>query len=154
MFMHGGFMHLAGNMLYLWIFGNNIEDVLGKIGYLLFYLAGGLVAALSHILANPLSDVPMVGASGAISAVLGAYIVLFPRAHVIILLWVVFVVRFIPVPAFLVLGVWFVMQLSGVLGDSGTGGGIAWFAHIGGFLAGVVMILVSGARAKRNPRWM
>lgn len=151
MFMHGGLMHLGGNMLYLWIFGNNVEDRLGHIQFLFFYIIGGLVAALSHVLFDPSSQIPMVGASGAISAVLGAYMLAYPKARVVVLFWIVFFVRFIRVPAILMLGVWFVMQLSGFFGDmSREGGGVAWLAHIGGFIAGVVLGFVAGLRPART----
>lgn len=153
MFMHGGLMHLGGNMLYLWIFGNNIEDILGHARFLLFYLVGGLVAALSHVVFEPHSTIPMVGASGAISAVLGAYLLAFPRANVVVFLFIVFIIRFIRVPALLMLGFWFFMQLTGFAGDMGRqGGGVAWLAHIGGFVAGVVMILLAGVRPNRPIR--
>ena len=151
MFMHGGLMHLGGNMLYLWIFGNNVEDRLGHIQFLFFYIIGGLVAALSHVLFDPSSQIPMVGASGAISAVLGAYMLAYPKARVVVLLWIVFFVRFIRVPAILMLGVWFVMQISGFFGDmSREGGGVAWLAHIGGFVAGVVLGFIAGLRPARS----
>lgn len=151
MFMHGGLLHLGGNMLYLWIFGNNIEDRLGHFGFVLFYLAGGIAAAFTHILMQPQSVIPMVGASGAISAVLGAYMIIYPRARVVLLIWFFIFIRFVRVPAFLVLGVWFVMQISGVLSIPEEG--IAWYAHIGGFVAGVVMIIASGKSRKKQPRW-
>ncbi|MBK6909599.1 MAG: rhomboid family intramembrane serine protease [bacterium] len=151
MFMHGGLMHLGGNMLYLWIFGNNIEDTLGHFKFLLFYLTGGLVAALSHIVFDPSSEIPMVGASGAISAVLGAYMLAYPKARVVVLLWIVYIVRFITVPAILMLGIWFVMQLGGFANEMNRqGGGVAWLAHIGGFVSGVIMILLAGVRPNRT----
>ncbi len=151
MFMHGGLMHLGGNMLYLWIFGNNVEDRVGHIQFLFFYIIGGLVAALSHVFFDPTSQIPMVGASGAISAVLGAYMLAYPNARVVVLLWIVFFVRFIRVPAILMLGVWFVMQISGFFGDmSREGGGVAWLAHIGGFVAGVVLGFIAGLRPARS----
>ena len=138
MFLHGGLMHLIGNMLYLWIFGNNIEDVMGHAKYLVFYLACGLLAALSHAITDPSSPVPMVGASGAISGVLGAYILLFPRAHVLVLKPGLGTTR---VAAGLVLGMWFVMQLfSGGMSVGSKGGGVAFFAHIGGFVVGMALI--------------
>lgn len=150
MFMHGGLMHLGGNMLYLWIFGNNIEDRLGHVKFLLFYLVGGLVAALSHILFDPQSNIPMVGASGAISAVLGAYMLAYPKARVVVLVWIVMIVRFIRVPAILMLGIWFAMQIFSFAGETGReGGGVAWLAHIGGFIAGVIMIFLAGVRPQR-----
>lgn len=138
MFLHGSWMHLLGNMLYLWIFGNNIEDVMGHAKFIVFYLASGVLAALSHALTDPASQIPMVGASGAISAVLGAYLLLFPRAHVLVLLPPIGMVR---VAAGIVLGMWFVTQLiSGGMSAGATGGGVAFFAHIGGFIAGMVLI--------------
>ena len=149
MFMHGGLMHLGGNMLYLWIFGNNIEDTLGHVKFLIFYLLGGLAAALSHVSFDPQSAIPMVGASGAISAVLGAYLLAFPSARVVVLVWIVMIVRFIRVPALLMLGIWFAMQIFGFAGDSSQGGGVAWLAHIGGFVAGIVMALLLGVRPRR-----
>lgn len=157
MFMHAGIGHLAGNMLYLWIFGDNVEDSMGKIMYLAFYLVGGVVASLTHILTNPGSQIPTVGASGAIAAVLGAYLVLFPRSHVATLIPLGFFLRVTMVPAALVLGLWFVLQLfSGVLSLGGPDvGGVAFWAHIGGFVAGVVMALVLGKRRvdEYAPRW-
>jgi membrane associated rhomboid family serine protease len=147
MFMHGGIVHLAGNMLYLWIFGNNIEDKLGHLKYLIFYLLCGVAAALGQTLIDPSSEVPMIGASGAISGVLGAYILLFPRANVMVLIIFVFI-RFIAVPAYVVLGLWFVMQLSGILGASSSGGGVAFMAHVGGFIFGLATIYLF--RPKRD----
>ncbi len=138
MFLHGGWMHLLGNMLYLWIFGNNIEDVMGHAKYAVFYVLCGVLAALSHALTDPGSQIPMVGASGAISAVLGAYLLLFPRAHVLVLLPGVGMTR---VAAGIVLGMWFVTQLvSGGMSVGATGGGVAFFAHIGGFVAGMALV--------------
>jgi membrane associated rhomboid family serine protease len=138
MFLHGGWMHLVGNMLYLWIFGNNVEDVMGHVRFVVFYLACGALAALSHAVTDPTSTIPMVGASGAISGVLGAYILLFPRAHVLVFMPGIGMMR---VTAAVVLGLWFVMQLlSGGMSIGGPGGGVAFFAHIGGFVAGMVLI--------------
>lgn len=138
MFLHGGWMHLIGNMLYLWIFGNNVEDVMGHVRFVIFYLLCGILAALSHAVTDPTSTIPMVGASGAISGVLGAYILLFPRAHVLVFMPGVGMMR---VAAGVVLGLWFFMQLlSGGMSIGGPGGGIAFFAHIGGFVAGMVLI--------------
>ena len=131
-------MHLLGNMLYLWIFGNNIEDVMGHAKFVVFYVLSGILAALSHALTDPSSHIPMVGASGAISAVLGAYLLLFPRAHVLVLLPGIGMTR---VPAGIVLGMWFVTQLlSGGMSIGTSGGGVAFFAHIGGFIAGMALI--------------
>ena len=138
MFLHGGWMHLLGNMLYLWIFGNNIEDVMGHAKFVVFYILCGVLAALSHAMTDPSSPIPMVGASGAISAVLGAYLLLFPRAHILVLLPGIGMTR---VPAGIVLGMWFVTQLiSGGMSIGATGGGVAFFAHIGGFVAGMALI--------------
>ena len=142
MFLHGGFVHIAGNMLFLWIFGNNIEDAMGSLRFLVFYLLCGLAAAFAQIAVGPNSDVPNIGASGAIAGVLGAYLLLFPRAEVQTLVFLGFFVRLVRLPALLFLGLWFVLQLfSGVagLGMEATGG-VAWFAHIGGFIAGIVLI--------------
>jgi membrane associated rhomboid family serine protease len=138
MFLHGGWMHLLGNMLYLWIFGNNIEDAMGHAKFVVFYIVSGILAALSHALTDPSSQIPMVGASGAISAVLGAYLLLFPRAHVLVLLPAIGMTR---VAAGIVLGMWFITQLiSGGMSVGSTGGGVAFFAHIGGFIAGMALI--------------
>ncbi len=152
MFMHGGLLHLGGNMLYLWIFGNNVEDRLGHLRFFVFYLAGGVLATLSHIAVSRGSALPLVGASGAVAAVLGAYWRLYPHARVRCLLFLVFFVQFVELPAALVLGLWIVLQVvNGVLGLGIGGGGVAWFAHIGGFLAGLLLLLLLGARA-RKPR--
>jgi membrane associated rhomboid family serine protease len=138
MFLHGGWMHLFGNMLYLWVFGNNIEDVMGHAKYVVFYVTCGILAALSHAMTDPSSTIPMVGASGAISGVLGAYVLLFPRAHVLVLMPGLGMTQ---VAAGVVLGMWFVLQLlSGGMSLSSTGGGVAFFAHIGGFVAGMALI--------------
>lgn len=141
MFMHAGLAHLGGNMLYLWIFGDNIEDVMGKGKYLIFYLVGGVVASLAHIFTNPGSQIPTVGASGAIAAVLGAYLVLFPTSRVLTFIPLGFFMRLTLVPASIVLGLWFILQLfSGLLSMGGPDvGGVAFWAHIGGFVAGVVL---------------
>jgi len=136
MFQHGSLFHLAGNMLYLWIFGNNVEDFLGHVRFVLFYLACGLTAALTQTVAMPNSRIPMIGASGAIAGLLGAYWLLFPRARVKTFIFLVFYIDVIAVPAGILLGLWFLMQLLNV----GMGGGVAWFAHIGGFMAGLVLI--------------
>jgi membrane associated rhomboid family serine protease len=141
MFLHAGFWHLAGNMLYLWIFGNNIEDVLGKFRFILFYLVCGTIAALGHIATNTDSIIPMVGASGAVSGILGAYIVLFPYARVKTLIFIVIFVTVIRVPALVLLGLWIGIQVVNGMAVSGGAPGVAWFAHIGGFLAGMILIL-------------
>lgn len=139
MFLHGGWMHLAGNMLFLWIFGDNMEDVLGHVRFLLFYLAGGVLAALGQVIAEPYSPVPMVGASGAIAAVLGGYLLMFPRARVDVLLIIVIFFRIFVIPAWVVLGVWAGFQLLG--GFSAAQDGVAYWAHLGGFAAGVALTL-------------
>ncbi|HPP73707.1 MAG TPA: rhomboid family intramembrane serine protease [Armatimonadota bacterium] len=149
MFLHGGWLHLGGNMLYLWIFGNNIEDALGHVKFLFFYLMGGVVAACAHILFNINSQVPTVGASGAIAAVLGAYLVLFPKHRVIVLVFLLFFITTIAVPAVVVLGIWFALQVFSAIEGTGMtpgSGGVAYWAHIGGFVAGVVGILLFGGR--------
>ena len=142
MFVHGGLFHLAGNMLYLWIFGDNVEDRLGRVRYLLFYLLSGLGAAAAQILSDPHSKIPMVGASGAISGVLGAYLLLYPHARVVTLVFFGWFVRVIEIRALIVLGFWIVVQLvSGLLTWGAQVGGVAWFAHVGGFVAGLVMVI-------------
>jgi len=144
MFIHGGFFHLAGNMLYLWIFGNNIEDKLGHIRYLVFYLTSGIVAAYGHALSAPESNIPMVGASGAISAILGAYMLLYPKARVHTLIFLGFFIQIIKIPAAIIIGLWIILQLTNALLMKAAGGGqsIAWFAHIGGFLFGLLSIKI------------
>ena len=141
MFMHGGFMHIIGNMLYLWIFGNNIEDSMGHIRFIFFYLICGTVASLTHIFLAPNSKIPMVGASGAVSGILGAYLLLFPHARILTLVTFGFFVRMIKIPAMVVLGFWIVLQfLNSTVASGSEGGGVAWFAHIGGFFAGLILI--------------
>lgn len=139
MFIHSGLSHLAGNMLYLWIFGNNIEDILGKLRFIIFYLVCGTLASMGHIVTDFQSSVPMVGASGAISGILGAYLVLFPFARIKTLVFLGFLITIIRVPAIILLVIWMLIQVfSGMVGDDG---GIAWYAHIGGFIAGMLLIL-------------
>jgi membrane associated rhomboid family serine protease len=147
--VHGGVLHIAMNMLYLWIFGNNIEEVMGHGRFLAFYLVCGLFASLCQIVAAPLSKVPMIGASGAISGVLGAYLIMFPAARVQTLIFVVFFVRVVPIPAVIVLGFWFLLQLLNA-GQVPSAGGVAVFAHIGGFLSGLVLIAVFRMRRSRQ----
>ena len=146
MFMHGGLFHVGGNMLYLWIFGNNVEDTLGHGRYLIFYFACGVAAALAQTAVGPGSSVPMVGASGAVSGVLGAYLVLFPHAHVTTLIILGFFWRLVQVPAVVVLGFWIVVQVLNGLGSFGASGGVAFFAHIGGFGAGIVLLFLMRPR--------
>jgi membrane associated rhomboid family serine protease len=145
MFLHGGWMHVIGNMLYLWIFGDNVEDRMGHGRYLLFYLASGCAAAILQLLINPLSTVPMVGASGAIAGVMGAYFVLYPESRVLTAVFIFVFFDLVEIPAIFFLGIWFLMQLfSGVgsLGATQTSGGTAFWAHIGGFAVGAVVGLV------------
>lgn len=152
MFMHGDLMHLAGNMLYLWIFGNNIEDYLGHIKFLVFYILSGLAAAALFIIVEPGGEIPMVGASGAIAGILGAYLVLYPRARVLTFIWIIFFIRMFWLPAVFLLGYWFVLQLIMGLSSMGAsqGGGVAWFAHIGGFAFGWLAIRYI-RRRRRGP---
>lgn len=156
MFLHGGLLHIAGNMLYLWIFGDNVEDVLGHARFLVFYAGAGMAAAWGQALVTPASTVPMVGASGAISGVLGAYLVLFPYARVLTLITFGFFIRFVYIPAVLVLGFWIIVQfVAGLAAFSVTAseqdtGGVAWFAHVSGFLAGIVLLFVLRPRRGRR----
>jgi membrane associated rhomboid family serine protease len=147
MFVHGNLTHLAGNMVYLWIFGDNIEDSFGKIRFILFYLLCGVAAVFSQILYDPNSLTPMIGASGAIAGVLGAYLILYPRAKIWVFMWIVFIVRLITVPAFIVLGIWMFLQLINVI-DQGTSG-VAYSAHIGGFIAGMILAPLLKKKNKR-----
>ncbi|MBI2882517.1 MAG: rhomboid family intramembrane serine protease, partial [Candidatus Methylomirabilis oxyfera] len=136
MFVHGGLFHLGGNMLYLWIFGDNVEDRMGRLKFLVFYLLSGLGAAAAQIWADPVSKIPMVGASGAISGVLGAYLLLFPNARVLTLIPLGFFYRVLEIPALVVLGFWIIVQiLNGVMTLGVQVGGVAWLAHVGGFVA-------------------
>jgi membrane associated rhomboid family serine protease len=157
LFLHAGWLHLAGNMLYLWIFGNNVEDRLGRLGYLLAYLAFGAIAALGQVWTDPTSTVPLIGASGAISGILGVYLVLYPRARVMSLVFLVFFYQLMEVPAVVLIGLWFVLQLLAGIATLGAGadaaGGVAVFAHLGGFLAGVLLGLAirAAGRGDRPP---
>jgi len=148
MFIHASLFHLAGNMLFLWIFGNNVEDFLGPIRFVLFYLLSGLGASFFQVVLSPSSRVPMIGASGAIAGVLGAYLILYPAARVMTLIFLFFFIRVVAIPAAYVLGLWFVLQILNV----GMGGGVAWFAHIGGFLVGMVLVKLFGGRRVRLVR--
>ena len=152
MFVHGGLLHVGGNMLYLWIFGKSVEDSMGHARFLAFYLVCGLAAAAAQYLQNPASAIPMVGASGAVSGTLGAYLLLHPHARIWTLVIFGFFVRVIPVPALVVLGFWVVLQLANSLVTFGRGdtGGVAFFAHLGGFLAGLLLINVL---RRPRPRW-
>jgi len=155
MFLHGSWLHLLGNMLFLWIFGNNVEDRLGSIAFALFYLVGGIAAALTQVVIDPDSTIPLVGASGAIAAALGAYIVLFPGARILSLVFLGFFYQLLEVPALVVLGYWFVLQLIsgvGALGAETAQGGVAFFAHIGGFVLGVAVGLLLRVVGAGTPR--
>jgi membrane associated rhomboid family serine protease len=153
MFMHAGWAHIGGNMLYLWIFGDNVEDSMGSVKYFLFYLIGGIAASMTHIFTNPGSQIPTVGASGAIAAVLGAYLILYPQSKVLTIIPLGFFIRMATVPASIVLGLWFILQFfSGVLSLGGPDvGGVAFWAHIGGFVAGIVMAKLF--KKKRKPEY-
>ena len=157
MFLHGGWMHLIGNMWFLWIFGNNVEDSMGHLRFIAFYLLTGLAAALGQVIADPDSIVPMVGASGAISGVMGAYLVLYPRVKVYALVPIFIFFTSIALPAWAMLGYWFVIQVVSGLFSSGEMGGVAFWAHIGGFVAGVVLVKLFARRdyvaAHRAHHW-
>ncbi|HEX9092498.1 MAG TPA: rhomboid family intramembrane serine protease [Coriobacteriia bacterium] len=161
MFMHGGWLHVGGNMLYLWIFGNNIEDRLGSARFLGFYLAAGLAATAAQAIVSPTSALPTLGASGAVAGVLAAYLLLYPRARVTTLVFIFFFIEVAAIPAYLIIIVWFVIQLGSGLGSLGqataAGGGVAYFAHIGGFIAGLALALpvwwVDRQRSARFTDW-
>jgi membrane associated rhomboid family serine protease len=151
MFMHGGLLHIAGNMLFLWIFGNNIEDSMSRAVFLAFYLMGGLAATLLQTAVMPNSTTPNLGASGAIAAVLGGYALLYPRARVVTLIFIIFFITVLELPALVVLGFWFALQVAdGAISVGGTGGGVAYFAHIGGFLFGLATIKLLAHRARKD----
>lgn len=141
MFLHGGIMHLVGNMLFLWIFGDNMEDEMGHVGFLLFYIAGGIGAGLAQVISEPFSQIPTIGASGAVAVVMGGYLLLFPRARVDILLILIIFFKVFTIPAWLMLGLWFGLQLmNSVLVDT-SAGGVAYWAHAGGFIIGVLLTI-------------
>jgi len=154
MFMHGGLLHLGGNMLFLWIFGNNVEDSMGPVKFLLFYLLAGLAATAGQVVIGPEVAVPNIGASGAVAGVLGGYVVLFPRARVITVIFIIFFFTIVELPALLILGFWFIQQvLFGYfdLSDpAGEGGGVAYFAHIGGFVFGFLLIRAFASERRRR----
>ncbi|WP_322795703.1 rhomboid family intramembrane serine protease [Tepidiforma sp.] len=156
LFIHGGWLHILGNMLFLWVFGDNIEDRLGRLGFLLFYLSAGVVASLIQGLMDPSSVIPVVGASGAVAGVLGAYFIWFPRAtvHVVIPFFILIFIP-LPVPAFLMIGLWFLQNLfagyASLVETAATGGGVAWFAHIGGFIFGALIAAMTPPRRQRPP---
>ena len=154
MFLHGGWIHLIGNMWFLWLFGDNVEDRLGHVGFLAFYFASGIAASALHVFMSPWSPVPTVGASGAIAGVLGAYAVLYPRARVVTLVPIVFFLQIVSLPALLVLGFWFVVQFfTGTLALGAGGGGVAWWAHIGGFVFGAIVALLARG-TERSRAWV
>jgi membrane associated rhomboid family serine protease len=152
MFMHGSILHIAGNMLFLWIFGNNVEDAMGHVKFVIFYLVGGVAALALQTAISPDSVVPTIGASGAIAAVLGGYILLYPRARVVTIIFIVFFFTILELPAMLVLGLWFVEQVAfgyfDVSSPTGGAGGVAYFAHIGGFVFGLAAIKLFASRTK------
>lgn len=151
MFLHGGLLHIGGNMLFLFIFGDNVEDSMGHFRYLFFYILVGLLSNLAHIYANPLSSVPSLGASGAISGVLGAYIFLFPKAKVSTLIFLLFFFWSLEVPAWIFLGLWFMLQVVNSTSAAGNNaGGIAYWAHIGGFVSGFILILFFRRKRKED----
>ncbi|HWF33796.1 MAG TPA: rhomboid family intramembrane serine protease, partial [Solirubrobacteraceae bacterium] len=155
MFMHASIIHIGGNMLFLWIFGDNVEAAMGRVKYLLFYLAGGLAAIALQVAVSPDSTAPTLGASGAIAAVLGAYIVLYPRARVLTLVFIIFIFTVIELPAWVMLGVWFAEQAvfgaAGLTDPTGGGSGVAYFAHVGGFVFGLLAVRVLAKRARQPP---
>jgi membrane associated rhomboid family serine protease len=154
MFMHGGLLHLGGNMLFLWIFGNNVEDAMGRVRFILFYLLGGLAATALQTIVDPNAAVPNLGASGAIAAVLGGYLLLFPRARVVTVIFIIFFFTIVELPALIFLVVWFAQQaLFGYFGlnsPAGSGGGVAYFAHIGGFAFGLAAIKLFASERRRQ----
>jgi membrane associated rhomboid family serine protease len=155
MFLHGGWLHLGGNMLYLWIFGKGVETALGVPRYLALYFLCGAIAALTQAGMSPASHVPMIGASGAIAGVLGAYLVLYPRSNVVVFVWIIILVRLVTVPAVILLGIWFLLQLMSAGAASAAEAGVAFWAHVGGFLAGIALVLVlrrSGTAMWQPPR--
>jgi rhomboid family protein len=156
MFLHGGWAHLLGNMLYLWIFGDNVEDRMGHVRYVFFYLICGWAASYAHVWSSPASNLPSIGASGAIGGVLGAYLALYPRARVVTLIPLGFFLQMVSIPAFFFLGFWFLQQflMGGMsLGvEAGQTGGVAWWAHIGGFLAGLALVFVLQKRDRQPER--
>jgi membrane associated rhomboid family serine protease len=141
MFLHSGWLHLIGNMIYLWVFGKGVEQGLGSLRFLFFYLACGTAAALTQALTDPASTLPMVGASGAIAGVLGAYLVLYPFGHVFVFFWIIIIFRVVAVPAILLLGFWFLMQVLSAQGTDASVGGVAFWAHVGGFVTGMILVL-------------
>jgi membrane associated rhomboid family serine protease len=154
MFLHADILHFGGNMLFLWIFGDNVEDRLGHVGFLLFYLACGAVGAVAHVYADPMSFVPMIGASGAIAGVMGAYFLLYPHSRILTVVFLVVFLDIIEIPAVFLLGVWFLLQIGhGALAAGAPGGGVAFWAHVGGFAAGLVVGLYLRIRDRADRRY-
>ena len=154
MFMHGSILHIGGNMLFLWIFGNNVEDSMGRVKFLVFYLGGGIAAIAAQTLADTNAEIPTVGASGAVAAVLGGYLLLFPRARVVTVIFLVVFFTIIEIPALIMLGLWFVQQIVfgslDYLQPTGDGGGVAYFAHIGGFVFGMLLVKALATRHREE----
>jgi membrane associated rhomboid family serine protease len=154
MFMHGGLLHLGGNMLFLWIFGNNVEDAMGPVRYVFFYVLAGLAAMAAQVLVNPDAAVPTIGASGAVAGVLGGYLLLFPRARVVTIVFIIFFFTILELPALLFLGIWILQQVIfgylGLIQPVGEGGGVAYFAHIGGFVFGLLLIKTFASERRRK----
>jgi membrane associated rhomboid family serine protease len=148
-FLHAGLLHLLGNMLYLWVFGRSVESVLGFSRYLVLYLVSGIIAALTQAFMNPTGDVPMIGASGAIAGVLGAYFILKPRGNVVVLIWIFIFVRLVSLPAVILLSLWFLLQFASGLSATPGEPGVAFWAHVGGFLAGVCLVVLVRPRRTR-----
>ncbi len=157
MFLHGGWLHLGGNMLFLWVFGRNVEDIIGGGRFFVFYLCCGLAAAILQVVTSPYSRVPTIGASGAIAGVMGAYLIKFPRARIVTLVFIIVFVTTIEIPAWIMLVWWFVIQLFSGLGSLGStnysGGGIAWFAHVGGFVTGMLLIRAFHIKRRQWRAW-
>jgi membrane associated rhomboid family serine protease len=141
-FMHGGLLHIASNMLFLWIFGNNVEDRFGSLFFIVFYPLCGLAAAMAQVIGDPASPIPMLGASGAIAGVMGAYLFMYPQAQVLTLIWIIFFIRLIWLPAYIIIIYWMMIQVISQLGSGGQQGGVAYLAHIGGFIAGIALFLI------------
>jgi membrane associated rhomboid family serine protease len=140
--LHGGWLHIGGNMLYLWIFGKGVESALGPARYVVLYLICGVIAALTQAFVDPTSEVPMIGASGAIAGVLGSYLILYPRSNVVVFIWIIIIVRLVTVPAVILLGLWFLLQLVSAASASTGEPGVAVWAHVGGFIAGMALVMV------------
>jgi membrane associated rhomboid family serine protease len=157
MFLHGGWLHLIGNMWFLWVFGRNVEDLIGSARFFIFYILCGLAAALVHVFFNPYSRVPTIGASGAIAGVMGAYVIKFPRARITTLVPIFIFITTMEIPAVFLLLYWFAIQFFSGVGSIGysqvSSGGVAWFAHVGGFLAGMLLVNLFGEKQRWTARW-